>query len=131
MNFEFHGFLKEKKTLPPQSGLVGSSLVCMVFHAVQFGLVRSGPVSGPSPVQSGPVSSLGPVQSPVSVWGLVRSGPVRSGLVSGPVSGPVWSGRAEHQSYKRRHQSSPWCFFLMQNIDLLTCEQIANRHMFL
>ena len=111
-----------EKIFPPN--LVWSSPVWSAWYSVQSSQssqVQSILVS--EPVHSGPV---GPVSDPGLGSGLVRSNPVWS---------PVWSlvpsgsGRTKHQSYKRRHQSSPWCFFLMQNIDLLTCEQIANRQM--
>ena len=71
MNLEFHGFLREKNT-PSQSGLVQSSLVCMVFHAVQS--VQSCPIrsrlwSGSSLVWSIRVQ----VWPPIQVQGLVQS----------------------------------------------------------
>ena len=79
------------------------------------------------PVQSGLCyASRSSLRSESEVWSHpVQSNPVQSPFQCLVSSGP---GRTKHQSYKRRHQSSPWCSFLVQNLDLLTCEQIANRH---
>ena len=95
MNFEFHGFLRKKHSLPVQSGPVQSGL--HGFPCSPVSPVRPSPFWSLVQFQSGPISDMGPglVSDPGPVSGPVQSRQIQSGLRSGR-----WSrlGRVERNT---------------------------------